>query len=95
MERRVKIPAGPNGQAVEGFEVPILESTERWTEIKLEDGSVLRIKPSIISAIRIPGTWDQDGNPSYVLKATNSMMVAEAAEKFKKGADVEVPKKAN
>lgn len=86
MERKVEIPAGPDGKTMDGFEVPIVESTERWTEIKLEDGAILRVKPSIISAIRIPGQWDQDGNPQYVLKATNAMMVAEADERYKRGA---------
>jgi hypothetical protein len=93
MERKVKI-SMPDGKISDGFEVPVLESTERWTEIKLEDGSVLRIKPSIIAAIRIPGQYDQEGNPMYVLKATNSMMVAESADIHKKGY-LEAQKKTN
>ena len=93
MERKVKIPM-PDGKVLDGFEVPVLESTERWTEIKLEDGSVLRVKPSIIAAIRILGQWDQENNPLYVLKATNTMMCAESAEVHKKGYS-EAQKKAN
>jgi hypothetical protein len=84
----------PDGRMVDGFEVPVLESTERWTEIKLEDGSVLRLKPSVISAIRIPGQYDPEGNPMYALKATNTMMVADAPEHLKRGY-VEGAKKAN
>ena len=84
MERPVKV-AGPDGKMLDGFEVPVTESTERWTEVQLEDGSVLRIKPSIVAAIRVTGQYDQDGNPMYVLKATNAMMLAESKDIYKKG----------
>lgn len=84
----------PDGRVAEGFEVPVLESTERWTEVKLEDGSVLRIKPTVVSAIRVQGQYDQEGNPMYALKATNAMMVAEAPEHLKRGY-VEAVKKTN
>jgi hypothetical protein len=87
MERKVKFAMPPDGKIVEGFEVPVVESTERWTEVKLEDGSILRIKPSVLSAVRVPGQWDPDDNPMYVLKATNAMVVTEAPEHLKKAAD--------
>jgi len=93
MERRTKIP-GPDGRLIDGFEVPVAESTERWSEVALEDGTILRVKASILSAVRIPGQFDQDGNPMYVLKAANTMMIAEAPDRFKRGY-VEGAKKAN
>lgn len=86
MERPIKIANPVDGKVVDGFEVPVVESTERWTEVKLEDGSIIRVKPSVLSAIRIPGQFDQDGNPMYMLKATNAMMVAEAKDALKKAA---------
>ena len=73
-----------DGRLVDGLDVPVIESTERWTEIKLEDGSVLRVKPSVLSAIRIPDQWDPEGNPMYALKAANAMIVAEAPEHLKR-----------
>jgi len=94
LERKVKIPMPPDGKIVEGFEVPVVESTERWTEIRLEDGSILRIKPSVLSAIRVPGQYDQEGNPMYLLKATNTLLVAEAQEHLKRPT-AEATKKAN
>ena len=95
MERKTKIPMPPDGRLVEGFEVPVVESTERWTETKLEDGTVLRIKPSILSAVRIPGQWDPDGNPMYALKAANAMMIAEAPDHLKRGYAGVPPNRAN
>jgi hypothetical protein len=94
LERKVKIPMPPDGRIVEGFEVPVLESTERWTEVKLEDGTVLRLKPTVVSAIRVPGQYDQEGNPMYALKAANAMMVAEAPDHLKRGY-LETVKKTN
>jgi hypothetical protein len=94
LERKVKIPMPPDGRIVEGFEVPVIESTERWTEVKLEDGSVLRVKPSVLSAIRVPDQYDADGNPMYALKATNAMMVVEAPDRLKRPS-TEAPRKAN
>jgi hypothetical protein len=94
LERKVKIPMPPDGKMVEGFEVPVMESTERWTEIKLEDGSVLRVKPSVIAAIRVTDQYDQDGNPMYALKATNTMMVVDAQERLKRPL-VDATKKTN
>jgi hypothetical protein len=93
VERKVKVPT-PDGKIVEGWEVPVAESIERWTEAKLEDGSVLRIKPSIISAIRVPGQFDPEGNPMYILRATNTVMIVEASELHKKR-PAGVPAKAN
>ena len=84
-ERRVRIPfPGAPGEIVDGSEVPITESTERWTELHLEDGSVLRVKPNVLSAIRIDGKFDPDGNPMYALKTSQTMMVASAPEHLRK-----------
>ena len=71
---------------VDAFEVSVDESTERWSEVKLADGSVLRIKPVVISAIRVDGKYDQDGNPIYSVKVNQIMTVASAPERLRKGA---------
>ena len=84
MEKKVKVPM--NDKMVDGFEVPVLESTERWTDVKLEDGSFLRIKPSVLSAVRIEGMWDPDGNPMYAVKAMNAMTVVETKDHLKRPA---------
>ena len=79
---RVEIPGtGP----VDGFEVGVSESTERWTEVRLEDGTVLRTKQVIIAAIRIDGRYDADGNPVYSLKINPIMAMVSAPEHLRKG----------
>ena len=71
--RRVPIKS-PDGQEVEGLDIPILESTERFCEFTLADGTVLRVKPVIINAVRMENQWDQDDNPVYICK--NQVMIA-------------------
>lgn len=71
----------------EATEVSIKESTERWTEVVLDDGSILRIKPVVLSAIRMDDLYDQDGNPVYQLKVNQLMTVASAPDHLKKSAE--------
>jgi len=83
-DRRVKIPfPTPSSPLRDGSEIPVKESTERWTEVLLEDGTVLRVKPSVLSAIRIDGEYDADGNPAYSLKVAPTMTLT-APEHLKK-----------
>ena len=74
MEFRKVAIRGPDGKLVEGLDIPILESTERFSEFTLADGTVLRVKPLIISAARMENQWDQDDNPIYVCK--NQVVIA-------------------
>jgi hypothetical protein len=68
-ERRIKIPYPlPNSPPRDGWEVQVRESTEKWSEVTLEDGTVLRIKLTVLAAVRIEGEYDPEGNPAYSLK---------------------------
>lgn len=68
MERKIKVAIPPSGKLVDASEIPILESTERWTELRLEDGIVIRVKPMIVGVARIDNQWDAEGNPVYVAR---------------------------
>ena len=65
----------------------MVEAHEKWTEIKLEDGSSLRIKAVIIGAVRIEGQYDQEGNPLYMVKA-NQVMTVSAPDHLRKDAGI-------
>lgn len=82
----------PTGE-FSGVEIPVKESTERWSEVSLEDGTVLRVKPTVLAAIRVDGQYDPEGNPLYALKSTQTMVVASILPHLKKGAAT--PGKAN
>jgi hypothetical protein len=68
----------------DGFEVGVKESTERWSEVTLEDGSVLKLKPSVLSAVRIEGEYDPEGNPVYAVRAGQVMIIASAPDSLRK-----------
>jgi hypothetical protein len=74
----------PGGKVVDAVEVPIEESLERWSELKLEDGSTLRVKMTVISVSRIQGMWDPQGNPLYMVNMSPVMAVVEAPEHLRK-----------
>jgi hypothetical protein len=55
-ERKTKIPFPlPDSPPVDAVDVQVKESTERWSEVQLEDGTVLRVRPSILGALRVEG----------------------------------------
>jgi hypothetical protein len=96
LERKIKIPAQPGGQLVDGFEVPILESVERWTELTLEDGAVIRIKPMVLGVVRLDNQWDQENNPLYAIRGgQNVMTIVSVPDRLKKPATPATQRKAN
>ncbi|HEY1245739.1 MAG TPA: hypothetical protein VGF29_13020 [Hyphomicrobiaceae bacterium] len=70
-ERRVKVKI--RGEDVDAWEVPF-ESTERWTEIRVEDGAVLRLKVVVSNVYRVESKVDNQGNPVYAVKSANAMV---------------------
>jgi hypothetical protein len=71
-ENKVKFKLG--NAEVDAWDVPIQESTERWTEIKLEDGAVLRLKVVVSNVYRVEGRTDDQGNPMYAVRSTNALV---------------------
>lgn len=72
------------GKMLDGVEVSIDESTERWSEIKLSDGSLIRAKIGLVGATRVAGEYDQDGNPAYVFKMAPTVVVGESPSALRK-----------
>lgn len=68
--RKVSVPAPEDpSKTVDGYDIPVAESIERWSEVKLEDGMTLRAKISIVGAIKLTDRVDAQGNPVYLLNA--------------------------
>ena len=84
-ERKVKVPVGD--KMLDGVDVPVEETTERWTDIKLEDGTHLRVKSVISSVVRVDDMTDPEGNPVYVVKSMNVLSVERVGEKVKRKAN--------
>ena len=84
-DRKVKIPfPTPQSPLADGVEVAVKESTERWTDVLLEDGSALRLKVTVVSAVRIIDQFDPEGNPVYALRAGQVVVVASAPSELKR-----------
>jgi hypothetical protein len=72
----------------DAVEVSVMESTERWSEVKLDDGTVLRLKPVVLAAVRVEGHYDPEGNPMYSLRVNQIMTVSSAPDHLRKGGSV-------
>jgi hypothetical protein len=48
---------GPSGMPLEGTVIDILESTERFSEIRLADGTVLKTKMVSVEVLRLKDQW--------------------------------------
>jgi hypothetical protein len=65
--------------------VDITHSNELWSEFTLADGSVLRLKPSVIEVRRQQGQFSPDGNPIYDINA-GLLIGVRAPEKLRQAA---------
>ncbi len=63
----VEIP-GPDGKSVSATPLGIVETVERFSEVKLENGQSLHIKYVPIEVFQVDGETDEDGRPLHVVK---------------------------
>jgi hypothetical protein len=75
---------------VDATEVGVQESTERLSEITLDDGTVIRVKPNVISAARLDGKWDPEGNPQYAIRSAPMITIVKAPPHLRKPIDQKV-----
>jgi len=63
------IPSLPNTvMKIEKKDIPFKILTEEWNEYKLEDGKVLKLKPTIVQIARA-ANYDQYGEPNYLVQS--------------------------
>ena len=75
----------PTGQILDGVEVDVKQTTEKWSDVELEDGSVLRVKTTVLSVVRQNNQWDAEGYPVYMLKTVPAMTIISSPDKLKRG----------
>ena len=71
------------GRQVEATPVDFRIEKEDWNEYQLLDGSVLRLRVVLSDVFRVIDEWDVEGNPIYVTKSGN-VLVIRATEELKK-----------
>jgi hypothetical protein len=69
------------GREVDVVDVPIKSATEAFVDYELEDGSKLRVKSVLTSALRLEGQNNlADGNPIYIVQTMPVVSVVSAPE---------------
>ena len=80
MEKRtIPDPLDSNKQ-VTGVRVRVLEATEPFSYIKLEDGTELTLRSTVIEILRLEDRWDAKGNPIYNVTSQGTLMVDAPAD---------------
>jgi hypothetical protein len=57
-----------------GTLVKVVEASEPWSEYRLEDGTKLRMKQTIINVVRLDEK-DDNGNPMYSIQSQQTLSV--------------------
>lgn len=73
-----------NGALVDAMDVPIKDSSEKWSEFILEDGTILRMKLTLVSAARIDGQYNDQGEPVYGMNLAPVIVTIEIPDKLKR-----------
>lgn len=71
---------GPDGGMVDGTELGFRSSGEYWNEYLIDDGTVVRLKVVVMDVVRVDGMYDDEGNPQYMIKSSNLMVVSAPTE---------------
>lgn len=72
-----------DGEESNEIPVDIVESIDRFSEVKLGDGTTLKTKMVPLEVVRVNNQWDASGNPIYRLRSQN-IIVANAPERLRK-----------
>ena len=62
----------------EPVRVLVRESTERFSEVTLEDGTVLQVKAVVLDAHRLPDIQGPEGGPVYNVRTQTVALVKRA-----------------
>lgn len=63
------------GREVEALSVRFRSVREEWNEYDLEDGTTIKMKAVVSDIVRVDGHYDQEGNPVYLVKSSNVVVV--------------------
>ena len=74
----------PPGTQSAGTDVEIDEAIERSNELRLKDGTILRMRTNVVEVIRVDDQWNENGDPVYVVKSSNTVTIVEAPQELKK-----------
>lgn len=68
----------------EGVEVQVDVSTERWSDYKLSDGTIVKAKVTIVKAVRLNQFDPNNNRPVYAIEATMTTVVSDVPPELMK-----------
>lgn len=74
---------GPQGDQIEVEIIPVNASQEAAATYLLADGTTLSMRTVVVQVLRVPGQYDAEGNPAYVVKSQN-IVVAQSPDNVRK-----------
>lgn len=83
-ESQNKVSINLGGRTVQATVIEVSQSSERWNEYLLEDGTILKMKLILKKVLKVGGEFDGEGNPVYVMQSTNVTSVSAPAHLKKK-----------
>ena len=75
------------GKMTKALKIDVNQSSEPWTSHVLEDGTVLKTKSVLVSAVRIEGEYDGDGKPIYAVEQKQILSIEPPIELMRKDAE--------
>lgn len=66
------------GEIVDGDDVSFSVVKDDWNTYQLHDGTEIRVRLIVQEVIKIPGEVDGQGNPVYVVKSNNVLVIKPA-----------------
>lgn len=71
-----KVTINFGGREVEAIPVEVTQTSEKWNEYLLDDGSTVKMKLILKKVLRVENEFDGEGNPVYVMQSTNVTSVS-------------------
>jgi len=78
MERKTRV--NYRGKEVDALEMDF-ESKEAWSEYKVSDGTVVRLKAVATNIIKVLNEYDDTGKPIYIVQSSNVLGVVAPPKK--------------
>ena len=72
---RRKIQVQPGQPPKEAELIEVTSTNEQWSTYLLSDGTLLKLKAVVTEVWRVIDEYDNDGNPQYVTKSGNLLVV--------------------
>ena len=64
------------GREADAVPMEVNQSSEKWNEYFLEDGSIVKMKLVLKKVLKVENEYDGEGNPVYVMQSTNVTSVS-------------------